>query len=832
MGDSGSKNISSSPSSGAALPGQTRLRREAIAGKLDKTFDFFGVHMGLKYRDAAHPLKGGNVNIKVDDLQKIFKQAQSNKVELDIEFDGGADTKDGIFKLIANYLMVHGGEEKGTLKIERAHIGDLWTTVIKTTVAPFAAKPIIPAAISNMELKVESDRKTKLHAKYVNPTKHRDMHIDIVRVPGKNAHVEIVNGARKHDLTFKVGNLNFEKMDGVFEIAVEGTSLGDAVKGTITGSKIAKGNRVQVELEKGNKKLIQIDAKIKLDIQAMSLEAKAKYAVLGGVISGQLNLKFENGVLILKNTDSAKETIELTVKVVPGESLNIEGKKNGESMWTYKTSRTTKRTGDVFEMTLDTDMTLSEKSMVNKWLNEKYPYGAFKTRSNKVHIFVDKKHWNKFAPKFKVEVHLIKDGAKVVDLIADTTTSPYKFQLTAPNFFKRWGIKQSSIDITVDHQIGKSLIIDANVFGGIHLDAKRGDNAKGGRDVHVLAKKGGVQMFKLDISTEKINNDNEFKFILHDTFEVNPESILYKKIISQYKFLTPFNKRTGEFEFYVNKKDKNLLFRKFSAHGKVMKDGNKALELLITTNEKPYKFELFAPALLKGFKKGMTEAKISVQHTPGELLDVVTNFSKFTGFKISKTGAGSERQVEVNGKKLGKGEYTLTDHSFTTKVTLEGGDYLEPTITWEGMLPKTKQEAEAFLLKNNIQVKVAGSKRNLDLNLNWKMTKPDWDFGTPENGKISLNAKGNNPRWGEYTLSRDADWKVENRVIVVNWTGRAQFGQGRLATATPIETEFKFKVLLDKKDLIGKFMKKIDGREYSIDFPQGSGVMPTIKMGQ
>merc|ERR1712119_239480 len=262
---------------------------------------------------------------------------------------------------------------------------------------------------------------TKLNAKYVNPTKHRDMHIDIVRVPGKSAHVEIVNGARKHDLTFKVGNVNFEKMDGVFEIAVEGTSLGDAVKGTITGSKIAKGNRVQVELEKGNKKLIQIDAKIKLDIQALSLEAKAKYAVLGGVISGQLNLKFENGVLILKNTDSAKETIELTVKVVPGESLNIEGKKNGESMWTYKTSRTTTTVGGVFEMTLDTDMTLNSNSMVHEFLTKHYPYGAFNTRHNKLHVVVDKNNWNKLAPKFKVDAHLQKDGAKVVDLTLDTT---------------------------------------------------------------------------------------------------------------------------------------------------------------------------------------------------------------------------------------------------------------------------------------------------------------------------------------------------------------------------------------------------------------------------
>merc|ERR1740128_1229194 len=166
------------------------------------------------------------------------------------------------------------------------------------------------------------------------------------------------------------------------------------------------------------------------------------------------------------------------------------------------------------------------------------------------------------------------------------------------------------------------------------------------------------------------------------------------------------------------------------------------------------------------------------------------------------------------------GDYTLTDSSFSTKVTV-GDDFLEPTITWEGKLPHNKQEAEAFLLKNNIIVKVAGSKRNLDLSLNWKMTKPDFDFGTPENGKISLNAKGHNPRWGDYTLSRDA-----------NWTGLAKFAQGRLATATPIETAFNFKVLLDKADPIGKFMKKVNGKECSIDFPEGSGVMPKIIMGQ
>merc|ERR1712088_1162952 len=178
--------------------------------------------------------------------------------------------------------------------------------------------------------------------------------------------------------------------------------------------------------------------------------------------------------------------------------------------------------------------------------------------------------------------------------------------------------------------------------------------------------KGGVQMFKITWSTEKINNANEFRFILHDTLDVNSESMLYKNIISQYKILTPFNSRIGEFEIYVNKKDKNLVLNKFYAKGNVMKDGNKRFDFLLSTNEKPYKFELFAPSLLGKLK-------------PGQSLEIKTNFEKFTGLKIYKSGSGNERKVEVNGKELAKGDYTLTDNSFSTKITL-GNDFLEPKI--------------------------------------------------------------------------------------------------------------------------------------------------------
>merc|ERR1711955_41375 len=228
---------------------------------------------------------------------------------------------------------------------------------------------------------------------------------------------------------------------------------------------------------------------------------------------------------------------------------------------------------------------------------------------------------------------------------------------------------------------------------------------------------------------------------------------------SQYKILTPFNSRVGEFEIYVNKKDKNLVLNKFYAKGNVMKDGNKRFNFLLTTNEKPYKFELFAPSLLGKLKPGMTEAKISADHNPGQSLEIKTNFEKFTGLKIYKSGSGNERKVEVNGKELASGDYTLTDNSFSTKITL-GNDYLEPKITWQGKLPNSRPEAEAFVLKNNVDVKVTGSKRNLDLNLNWK---------------------------------------TENKVIELNLKGMAQFAKGGLATSTPIETAVNFKVLVDKR---------------------------------
>ena len=88
-------------------------------------------------------------------------------------------------------------------------------------------------------------------------------------------------------------------------------------------------------------------------------------------IAVKLLLELENYVFTLKKTDGdTKDSIELIVNVALGESIRIEGKKNEDSMWTYTTKRTTKNSNEVFELTLDTEMTLSEKSKVFRFLSE------------------------------------------------------------------------------------------------------------------------------------------------------------------------------------------------------------------------------------------------------------------------------------------------------------------------------------------------------------------------------------------------------------------------------------------------------------------------------
>merc|ERR1719325_438083 len=167
-------------------------------------------------------------------------------------------------------------------------------------------------------------------------------------------------------------------------------------------------------------------------------------------------------------------------------------------------------------------MTLNSDSMLWHFLDKNYPYGAFNTRKNTLKVFVDKINGNKFFNKFWVEINLFKDGEKTVDLMMDTRAKPYKFLFFAPRVFKRWNINvpDNKIEATLTH-----------------------DN--GGRDIHILTKKAGKQMMKFDLSTEKMINDDQIMIKLHDSLEIDPDSALFRRVVSKYRFLTQFQKRTG-----------------------------------------------------------------------------------------------------------------------------------------------------------------------------------------------------------------------------------------------------------------------------------------------
>merc|ERR1711936_602622 len=429
-------------------------------------------------------------------------------------------------------------------------------------------------------------------------------------------------------------------------------------------------------------------------------------------------------------------------------------------------------------------------------MDKYYPYGAFNVRRNEVRVFVDKKERNLLLPKFLIDVKLYKEGVQVVTLDIDTTVKPYKFLFIAPNIFKRWNVKYDKIEGSMDHDIGKSINIKTNIGGGIEIQGNRGNN-KGGRDINILTKKAGKQMMKINISTEKNVDDNEIRLVLRDSVEIDPDSLLYRKIVKNYRLLTPFTKRTGEFEIYVNKRQANVLLPKFSIKGEVKKDATTVMKAQLTTESKPYQLSLYLPTVLNKIYSDMDEYKVTVPHNPGQLLQIDTNGKKFKGFKISRTGSGNEREIVINGKKLGSGDYTLTDNSFSTKVTIADGNWIQPKVTWEGKLPSNKAEAETFFLKNNVHVEATGS-------------------------KMTLNLEGEGPNWGTYSISRNVKGAVANKIIELAVTGDASFTKGVFAKISPVNTDVNLKYVMADRDLIGKFSKIMNGKEYSVDFPVGS----------
>ena len=61
----------------------------------------------------------------------------------------------------------------------------------------------------------------------------------------------------------------------------------------------------------------------------------------------------------------------------------------------------------------------------------------------------------------------------------------------------------------------------------------------------MLATKAGAQMFKYHGDTSMVNDAAMLKVGLRGEFDLGPKIILYKTIVSKYRILTPFAKRSG-----------------------------------------------------------------------------------------------------------------------------------------------------------------------------------------------------------------------------------------------------------------------------------------------
>ena len=791
-----------------------------------KTFPipFAGIEVGVKHRDESNPMKGGEAFLHVDDLQSLVPAAHSKQVKLHMKFNGGASTTDGLFNAEIDYHLEHkdgDGVEEGSMTVVREMRAGKWHTTIKTEAHPFSGVPIIPKRISNMQFDIESDRKTTFNAKYFNGPMKRDFKVDVVRVPGKSIKAIFYIAGQPSTIEGTLTKPSANEID----IKINGDILGQKITGTISAKmQPGKPSNVQVDIKKGAESVFQMQLQVKT--KGMQGKFRGKYSVMGGkVAQGEFTGEYGNGKFVFEG-----KPYKLAVTWELGKMLEIQATKDGVEMWSYHSLRQDKSTASDFIYEAESVFNMNPASKLYSWTEKHYPFGAFMKRTNTIRMYVDKNNKNSLFNKFKFDFDVTKDGVKVIHIIADTTGTPYMLTFDAPNFFKKMNLPQQTRTLSVNHQKGKSLSVAYNGLGGLKLDINHQPNSQGGRAIDVLATKAGDQMFKYHGDTSKINNAAMLKVGLKGEFNLSPKSLLYKMIVSKYQILTPFSKRTSEFEFFWDKKNKNTVMNKFYVKGKIDKDDTNVMNVDITTNEKPYKFHVFVPAVLSKVNPGMEAVDLIVDHNPGQSLEVkfkCNKCKKFKIFKITKTGNGNERDIEWNGKKLAKSDYSLTDTSFQTTNALADGKSLTTTITW-----KNKFGSPQFFLDNKVHVNLDGTERKLDMNMEWDMAKvPDMDFRTPENIHMKMTAVGNNKRWGDYSVAREATLSSRNGVLGVDVAGKANFAAGPLASKSPIDTDVKLSYNVKKTDLVGTFKKVMAGKEYSITFPAGSFKMPSIKIG-
>jgi len=546
---------------------------------------------------------------------------------------------------------------------------------------------------------------------------------------------------------------------------------------------------------------------------------QGKYSIKGGEnAEGVYTIKYD-GTMV----DFEVDPYSLHVDLKLGQSIYIVAENNDEEMWSYKCQVEDKSTPSHVKYVGNTNMTLNPNSNFYKTLEENSPFGAFESKITHINIYIDKKNMNSHFHQFKIDLEMTKDGEKVVDIQADTTQTPYSFEMYAPNIFERLNIPDKPIIINVNHAITSIIKIETNLAGGMNFSAMQTQNfGTGGRNIDVLCTKGGVQMWKYNAVTSKIDDDNQLKVGLKTNFELNPKSMIFKYIVSKYEILTPFAKKNSEVEFFWSKKNKNTFMNKFYAKAKIEKDGINVFNLLVSTNEEPYKFFMFCPDILNMYMPGMTKIDFDVDHQVNQHLVMKVNHddAEFKGFKITHDGNTNEHEIVINDERVKSVFGTWTSKALICNLTLTNGKEITAGIRLDKLF-----KSPEFFKNNKVQFISAGTGRKLNLDIDWELEQ------FPDSGHFITNADGQNPRWGKYSVNKGLTWNLTKNEVGINLDGETNFEKGFLADICPIKTEVKLQYDREAKDLVGKITKVMAGKEYSITIPEGQFAMPIIKNG-
>jgi len=227
-----------------------RAKRALIVGDPDRSFYLSDDHgrIDIKYKDPADKAKGGQLRLVVHDMEYYLPNSMIGKVDILFKFDAGVSTTDGLFDLDIDYYL------EG------------------------------PVGVGGVE---QGTLKMFHHKKGNNWVSHLETGRDRINVV----------------TTFS---------DSHFRLDVDGMNRhGQQIRGTVDGKKVSQGYRTKIDLSKGNKKLLQIDSKVKADGVKMEYSTKTVYSILGGKVC-TIMMKYENQELAFSHINKAsKEKIDI-----------------------------------------------------------------------------------------------------------------------------------------------------------------------------------------------------------------------------------------------------------------------------------------------------------------------------------------------------------------------------------------------------------------------------------------------------------------------------------------------------------------------------------------